>query len=320
MTILFVGGEISAFTSSGTPRETTGGSYNTTFARCALDCDGSVGDVNDRYVETAHWTGQTGDLYLHFEASHSEKVGTNICVIYDSSDVSQFRLIRTSGNIRLDYKDSLGAWQAGASTIAEPGGRTDFDIYVNKTTGDMALFVAGVRRITETGLSLSHMAGLSYARFFSSLRGSYYSQVIAADVPTIGKRLATGTITGAGATNSFTYGSYTGVDEIVISDADFVYSDTAGQSITFAQTVPTLTGYNVVAVGVAVRALRGGSGPQNMRILLRSGSTNYDNGSDIALDVGYTAKVAIWETDPATGVAWVNANVSSVQPGVKSIA
>jgi hypothetical protein len=103
------------------------------------------------------------------------------------------------------------------------------------------------------------------------------------------------------------------------SDLDFINSGTANQVSTFAINAPTLTGYVVQAVAVTARANRGSGGPQNLKLVLRSAGTDY-LGSTKSLDVGYGAFVEIWETDPATSAAWVNTAISTLQPGVKSIA
>jgi hypothetical protein len=143
--------------------------------------------------------------------------------------------------------------------------------------------------------------------------------MIVQDQSTIGFVLGTCVPSGAGSTSAWT-GAYTDIDEAVTSDADFISSGTANQVSTFAQTaIPTLTGYVVRAVCVSARAKRGSSGPQNIRMALRSAGTNYFSGSDISLGLGYAPVQTIWATDPATSAAWVNTAISSLEPGVKSI-
>jgi hypothetical protein len=198
-------------------------------------------------------------------------------------------------------------------------GRADNDIYVNITSGDAAFYVRGSDLgASATGLSLGHMSGITKFRSYSDFSARYVSQVMVDTVSTIGRRMATGYPSGVGANTSWT-GSYTEVDEIVLNDADFINSASANQLESYAITVPSLTGYVVQDVTVSTRAKCGSGGPQNMRHVLRSSSTDGLSGSDVALTVAYAPQQTTFTTDPATSAAWVNTAISAVQPGAKSI-
>lgn len=323
MTLLFMGGEISAFTASGGGAAEVADNYNSSFARCALSCDGTSANPDGVWADTAIWSVQTGDFYLHWEDYTLTAIqAPNYIALLDDSGDEIIRIQQTDDSprtVKLQYLSALSVWTDAATGIEITGTRTDYDLFVNVTTGEIGYFSGGSRREQVTGLSLSHLAGVAQARFYSTISGTYYSQVIADTNPTIGRRLATAVLTGAGATSAWTLSNYANIDELRYSDADLIYSDTANQVSTFALTVPSLTGYNVVAVGVAARAKCGGGGPQNLQLAIRSNSTNYFSSSQ-AQDVAYGAYFAAWETDPATSAAWVDTAAAAIQAGVKSIA
>ena len=324
MTILFAGGEMCALDPSGAVSESTGGTrYNTTFARCAILTDGTILAPDSRWAQTTVWTEATGDFYLHFEAE-TGVVGVvthTMLELLDASGTARFRIRQTNvaaniGTLQMQYLS--GSWQNAGSTVnVESDIRYEYDLFVNRATGVMKLFVSGTEQASASGLALSGITGVAQAYLYSDATGRYWSQIIAADVPTIGWRLATYYPTGNSATNTAWTNGYTAVDEIDYDDADVVYTANAGDVETFTSTGPDLTNYTIIAVGVAARARRGASGPQNLQLALRASGTNYFSATQ-ALDTGFAAKVAIWETNPNTGVAWTG--VSGLEHGVKAIA
>lgn len=326
MTILFLGGEMGAFVpSGGGVSESTTADFNPSFARCAIKLDAGTSDPDVLYAETSAWTAATGDFFLHFE-EHPGNVDAvaaiDVVHLLNAAGTSVFRITQsrvssTSRTWQVQYLNASSAWANAGSALTFDVNRTAYDLYVD-LTGSIRLYSAGTEVLTVTGLSLGHISGIAKARFFSTGVGRSVSQVIAADESTIGMRLATIYPSGAGATTDWT-GTYTEIDEIAYSDADFVNSSTNGQIELVTGTAPALTGYVVRAVGISARAKRGSSGPANLRLILRSGGTNYDNGADIALGLGYGAYEAIWETNPATSAAWVNTAISALQYGVKAI-
>jgi hypothetical protein len=327
MTALFRGGELEAFIPSGSgvdERSTDG--FNTTFCRCSIGLGaGSSSNPGGVSMDTMSWSAQSGDLYLHFEEQGGGGAVTHTALELYSGTTANFRIRQTNvtiGAIRtwqLQYLDGSAVWTNAGSALTLSTARADYDLYVNITNGDVALYVRGSDLgASATGLSLGHMSGVTKARFYSDFSIRRISQVIADTVSTVGRRLATAYPSGVGANTSWT-GSYTEVDEIVLDDADFINSATADQLESYAVTVPTLTGYVVQDVTVSTRAKCGSAGPQNMRHVLRSGSTNGLSGSDIALTAAYAPQQTTFTTDPATSAAWVNTAIASVQPGAKSI-
>jgi hypothetical protein len=336
MTIKFMGAEMASFLpSDSTPIEITSGGtgvfpHDPAFSRCGIDLVGNV------YVDTPQFSATT-ECWTHIEIQNNTSTNAVLTSypIYwlDGGDVPVLRLSHTTGSfgaaetVGLEHLVS-STWTACGSAISSVPMSTSLEVLdirwiVNSATGTAELYVGGSLRLTAT-VDLSAITSIRKVRIYGGAAGGFnyetrFSQVIVADASTIGYRLGTCYPSGTGSTSAWT-GSYADVDEAVYSDADFISSGTAAQVSTFAQTaIPTLTGYVVRAVCVSARAKRGSSGPQNIRMALRSAGTNYFSGADIALGLGYAPVQTIWETDPATSAAWVNTAIASLEPGVKSI-
>lgn len=326
MTILFMGSEMDAFVPNlSTVTETTAttfDNYNASFCRAAIEVY-----TGTEYAEGAIASGQT-DVWAHFDISSFYQGTDNQqrFVWLNASGTPSVRINQDSINTLMSVEYWTGAaWvSAGSTTAYINAARQTIDMHVvcNSASGSMELYIAGTKLIDATvdlsgttSLKNFRLYGNTYAPLYDT---DWYSQVVIADEPTIGMRLLTRYPNGAGATSGWT-GAYTGIDEAVFDDADFILSASANQVSTFAQTGSSLTGYVVRAVGVSARAKRGASGPQNIQLALRSAGTDYFSSSQ-ALGLGYEAHQNIWETDPATASDWVNTAISSLQPGVKSIA
>lgn len=327
MTIDFVGGEMSAFSPSDSVATEIGttSTYDSAFSRCALSVTGLS------YMQTAQLTAMTERwTHIHLTNGNGNNALTDHPVVWlDGSDTEVVRLAATgdiNGTIALQYWNGA-SWATAGSAVSLPlysaNQVLDVRILANSASGNLSLYVAGTERINQT-VDLSGVTSVRRIKVLGDSSGGFNfittcSQIISADEPTIGWRLATLYPSAGGADSAWT-GAYTAIDETVYSDADFINSGSAAQVSTFALTGPAMTGYSVRAVGVTARARRGASGPQNIRMALRSAGTTYFSGSDIALGLGYAPVQTIWETDPATSAAWVNTNIASLQGGAKSIA
>ena len=325
MSILFFGGEVDAFIASGGGvAEDAAGLFSTSFARCSLVCDGLSGDPDIYYAESASWAAQTGDFYIHFEhgsEGYSAASAQLFLTLVDGTDVEIFRIRQNPASVdttdlQMQYLNSGAAWANAGTTYTIGQARTNYDLFVNCTTGVMTLYVAGSQVKTATGLSLGHLTGPVKARFFSEIGDMDWSQVCAANESTIGFKVMTRYASGNGAHTAWT-GDYTDIDETVYTDADFITAASTGLKESFTQTGPSIDAdYVVRAVGVAFRGKTSG-GVSGVKGLLRIGSTDYTS-STVTLSGGYTANVVIWEDDPSTGVDFANAAISSIQFGVES--
>jgi hypothetical protein len=152
--------------------------------------------------------------------------------------------------------------------------------------------------------------------------GPMVQQAIVANYSTIGHTVRRRTPTGNGTNTAWT-GDYTAIDEYPISSNDMITTNTSNQSETYTAAALSLTptGKVVKAVSVAASAMADDtSTTKTLRGVLRINGTDYVSPPmQGTLDSGYSGRMAIWDTNPATGSAWTDSSqISSAEFGVKS--
>lgn len=135
-------------------------------------------------------------------------------------------------------------------------------------------------------------------------------------------KTVTGRPTGAGATTAWTPSAganWECVDDAAPDDdATYTESTTVGQVDTFAVPALTATPTAIHGVQVSFNVKKTDAGTASVAAVLRSGGTDYF-GTTVALGTTYAYVTHIWETDPATGLAWTRAGVDASEPGYKYI-
>jgi hypothetical protein len=321
VTFYFLGGEMSAFIPSDatTTDNSATTAHNTAFARSAVGCGYGAAS---QYGQSAAFAAPD-ECYYHFDIYRptvSSTAATGLELVATSTGV--FRIRTTNLTLQMQAWIS-SAWADIGSPVTWDGTSEiqTLDLYIdgNSATGTAKLYLAGTLRETAASVDLSNVTGVTSLRSYGidTASGHLISQVIVADEPTIGMRLASYYPSGAGATADWT-GDYTSVDEVVLSDADFIYSSTNGQVELFTTTGPSLTGYVVRAVGVYARSKKGAAGVANLQLALRISGTNYYS-ANMAQDVGYSAYGNIWATNPDTVGDWLVSQIAALQPGVRAV-
>ena len=318
MTFYFAGGEIAPWmpSDSNVHEATAFAGYDTNFARCGL------------FVFSGSSFAFTPDLnlpdefYIHFAAERfTSGSNTESLLVLATGSTEVFQVYTDGTTIYLKAYIASSWTTLGSAVIPLNSTLQDMDLYIkgNSATGICRLYVSGTKRIEALSADLSAVTGIQTLRSYSMGSGGHnISQIIVADEPTIGMKLATRYPNGAGAVNDWT-NSYADVDETIYSDVDFVSSSSANQVAMYAQTGPIPSSYTVRAVAVSARAKCGASGPQNLQLGVRVASTNYFSTTK-ALDVGYGGPFNIWQNNPATSSAWLDSEISTLQIGMKSIA
>lgn len=109
------------------------------------------------------------------------------------------------------------------------------------------------------------------------------------------------------------------VDEIPVSDVDYVYTNTVNYVDTY--TLGSLVGSisSIKCVQAQVRIQKEGSAtPQNLGLVLRTNSTDYVS-SDQLVTTTLKGLSALWQTNPSsTGVLWDVTAVNALEVGIKS--
>jgi hypothetical protein len=317
MTIYLAGSEMGTFIPSDATAYEATSKHNTAFTRAAVSATSG-----DGYCESIEFGDRT-DFYLHGAmATEGYPSGSvTMLTMVSDADVEAIKILYNRGTqlVTVQYHNGTTYVTAGTLTVnMETVQDVDMHVVCNSGSGSFEMWFSGTKRVDATGLNLASTAAINKVRVYGANYAPRLSQFIASNEPMIGWRLATYYPSGAGSDTAFN-GSYTGIDEAVFNDADFINSDTANDVSTFTLTGPALTGYVVRAVAVTARAKCGLSGPQNIQMVLRSGGANYVGDTE-AVDVGYGGYCHVWETDPATSAAWQNSAIASIQAGVKAIA
>lgn len=137
------------------------------------------------------------------------------------------------------------------------------------------------------------------------------------------KKVVTRFPNGNGATNQWTANgsasNYQCVDESPPNnDTDYVSDGTVNDVDLYS--IASISGGSIYGVQLSVLADCDDAGARAIRALIRSGGTNYDNGSDYVMsESAYQDFDSIWETDPNTASAWTTTGLSAAQIGVKVI-
>jgi len=113
-------------------------------------------------------------------------------------------------------------------------------------------------------------------------------------------------------------GDYQDIDEKDLG-ADFISSTAANDDeLHTKEAVPAaFVGQRVRAVVHAMRARNGSTGPQNLRSLMRVSGVKYAS-TDLAITSGMGPVQYVWDTNPADGLTWSQADLNSSQFGVRS--
>lgn len=128
--------------------------------------------------------------------------------------------------------------------------------------------------------------------------------------------------TGAGAATAWTPSAgsnWQNVDEQP-NDGDTTYNSAAAAATDDLYGFPAATipgGSVVYAVAHEYDLRKDDAGANEVDSLIRSGGTTYAKGAANALTSSWQRFRAIWDTDPATGVAWTVANANAAQVGVR---
>jgi hypothetical protein len=321
MTILFAGGEI------GSCLPLTGGCYEveetqsgatpfrTENARCAV----RLGNSADMMDSPTH-TGAAAVGYCWNAYYFNTVIGTDQ-IIWEAyaGSTPQIRLYGShagSTTVALQYWDG-STWQTSGEHEVANSVLQRLEVFVNKTSGVLQLYVSGTLVINETE-SLSHLSNFTKCRWYGARASTaYFSEWSAATTANAVAAVKTHYATGNGAQTAWT-GDYTAIDELVYSDADGISSSVGDEVETFTHGGPDLEAYVILAVCLGIRGKAGSSGPTGQQGVLRIGGSNYTSSTD-TLGAGYGAFCPVWETNPATSGAWAGSAAEGLEFGVKSI-
>lgn len=229
-------------------------------------------------------------------------------------------------NVNLQYWNG-SAWTTVGSSIGLTGNTVNrilIHIKIHDTAGILEWYNNGVLIASSTGIDTNIGSSTLDNIRFSTVEagrpsGCVYSAIMVADEDLTNWMYLQTAINGNGAETAWT-GDYTNVDEPGRNDADIIHSNTNGAVETYTKAaLPSI--YNTFAVkgvGVMARAMRGTTGPQNLQLAARSGSTNGFSANK-ALTIKWDQYREFFSTNPDTAAAWTFAEADAAQVGVKAV-
>lgn len=256
---------------------------------------------------------------------------TDLIRFYDPADTVQLSInIGTDGTIRLYRSTSTLLAQSGNAlsigvwnyieikfTVADSGGT--FEVRVNESvwvtfTGDtkqssslntVSRFVL-YGRTSDCGFDDLYICDAT-----GGINNDYLGDC----------RIDTIFPNGAGNVDDFTIQgastNWEAVDDTSFDgDTTYNYSNTVGAKDTFAFTnLPAITGA-IFGVQANIGARKDDAGSRNLRAIARIDGTDYES-SDLALSTDYLFSRTIWQTNPDTSAAWVQADIDGAEFGYK---
>lgn len=316
MTVFFAGAEVECFDISGpTTNNTSAGSFNASNARCCVRVNGlaAYADAN---------IGERTSLWLHFGLKIGGTTGTMLNgVLFFSGETELFRLtFENGGNQKIALvKDSSelvsGDSNRGSSLVY-------YDFYFELGNPGVAkLYQDGalVFLADDIDLSASGVSAINKIRFMQTNNSwpSDYSEVIAADFPTVGSKLVLRPPNANGHYTEWDGDSPGNINGLNPGDT-FISVATAGLRQSLALPDFPAPGADESIESVFVKSLNSADGflSGDINHFLRIGSTDYD-GAGITI---VTEKTAVTEfpTNPATSGAWSASDLNSTEHGIRS--
>lgn len=342
MTVLFAGGENSELDVLNGVTITDPTYFRATYARCAVRSYGANGILHTYSGELAAYIAAQGtavDFWYGFQYYGAGGFTTDgVCVVFSGTAAQPFLRVwnasgTATGTCQLSLSTNGSTWtEYPFSNIAQPVGTTPaewtFRIKRDATVGKFQWWIDRVLWYEVTGNTTGYFSTATRTAWWvpGSNITTAVSEVVAtsSDDPRVGMNCATLSYTGNGAQTGWT-GTYTDINENAEDTATVLTAASANLESCF-----THTSLPALSAGVIVRAVipsgkwrTAATFPQNLANYLRIAGTNYAN-APLPAAIQAVSSVAsllqsIWHLSPATGLAFTEAEVNALQPGMKSV-
>lgn len=320
MTIYFGGTEAEAFGNGGTSLTDsttyTGNRYSDPWSRAALSLgSGVVAEADPGVGLTDYW------IAFYFWYAFTAPSSGDQLVLYDSAGVNRFRISYTASwtiqcaywngsawiNIGSSYALSIASQTLGRAVLRViPGGSGSFELWINGTS--VLTGSASMSAFTDLRKAVIHRAG------------GVNSEIQIADESLVAHRLRTIPATANGA-DTGGIGAISAINEVPINDTNYLEFTAAGNRRSWVNSNPGVSG-TIRALIVTCRAMRvDATGPQKIKpYVLISGTRYY--GTTFTLTTSFAPYFYIWETNPATGSPWTDAEINNtaIQKGWEAVA
>lgn len=321
-----------AAASTGTyPQYTTTSSFfDSAFVRCAF-----VADNPDGCPIIDLGSNQT-DFWLHFDfyiGTNAVTAGTAMLEFWSESQTLQLGLVENATGIVYDFRkstngSSFAAALAGTFTVTALALKTvDIHVKIHGSTGEITAYVDGVSAYTYTGdTSTNGDNAVRYIIFRGGRTGTtrYVSQMIAADVSTVGwKAQSIAPITGAQDFSGWT-GTYAEIDDVTSSGVDSVYTDTVDATVSFpigdVASAASSAGMVIQAVQVTGKFLaETGASAENVDLGFSLSGVFWGSGTkSVGAQNGEVLAQHIFQNNPSNGSGWDYTTLNAAQVALKA--
>ena len=272
-----------------------------------------------------------GSLYFAFLYHPWDVSAKAIIPFYDSAGVNILSLLRNTASYFIEIRRG-----SHTGTLLVTGNKTLnlnttylIEVYFKplNTGGECTVKIDGAVCATYTGDTTEGLEEIRSFQFgpFGLYTYAHFDNLVVDDAAWIGNtRIQAVVPTGVGASTQWTPSAganWECVDEKPPSDADYISTNVTNNLDLY--TMSDLSGIieSVKCVQVQARcAYEGAPTPTHIQLACRSGGANYFS-ADQSPPVSFGMPVCkIWETDPATGAAWIKAGVDAAEFGVKATA
>lgn len=313
----FVGGEDHDFSKLGnTSTDTaTTAARRSAYSRCSL-LVGPTPGLGEGYTGklstdvSSFWI--TARAYFKTYSSNRELLS-----IRDSTGVKRLLLLTSGGAGSFSlYKGAA----SGSQTLLQNSSNSlpiatlikiDINVVNYGASGTVSMYVDGTLIISYTGnIQTDSATVLSSFTLANSGDNSYWSEVIVSDNDT--RNMSVVTLAPAANGNSFSWtGSYASVNEVSLDDGTLITSATVGD---LAQMTVGSSGINatmsIKAVAVTARAARGSTGPQNVKMNVRTGAADYFSPT-VALNTVLDRAQGVFVNNPSTSGQWAYSDLTA---------
>ena len=302
----------------------------TVISSAGLDMDGNY--VLDNLAGDNEWVEKNlsanSEYYIAFLWRPTDN--TNVSIFGVSYDGNKLLGLRVNGSNNLEVYRNTTLISTGSKSISvSTTYLIEARFKISDTVGVAQIKVNGILDIdfsgdTKPGADTTiNKIKIGYWPIASGYGSkAYFDNVVVDDAAWIGEtKIQAIAPTAAGNATNWTpsVGSnYDCVDDIPPSDTEYVSTNTINLIDTYiAENLAGVIG-TIKCVQIQTRIESDGEPtPSNVNLVARSGDTDYFSG-DIAVPVAFKELSYLWETDPDTAAAWLEAGVNALQIGIKS--
>ncbi len=265
---------------------------------------------------------------------HNWLNGTSDVITFSAGSSLEYKIEGVGGspnatfNLRRTTNGTTWTTLVSWTMISVNYSRVDLDIHLrpHATLGTVDVFINGNLVASTSGVDTLAQTSTINRLTFTSVGASTFimlSELVVADVPTIGWRVQSVLPNASGTYSEFT-GSYLDIDETVVNDADFIISNTTNQRHFVNLQDPSTTTLGAREIKGLIVTSRGAistdSTPTDMQHGLRSNSSDYytSNLGHVA-DAAIRQMTTVYELNPATSARFTLAEAIAVQVGVRAV-